>query len=86
MIKKKKKTRNKYLKLNSYFVVNAMCSYLLGTSLTAQWAYDEGKRKESNQVALPSMLKYISMSIIHGGKEEQNKKKVKRRNVRNNIY
>ena len=29
----------------SYFVMKAMLSYLLGTSQSTHWAYDNGKRK-----------------------------------------
>ena len=43
-----------YLKLNNYFVLNTMLSCLLGTSQSTHWAYDKGKRKKFNQIALPS--------------------------------
>lgn len=43
------------LKIN-YFVMKATLSYLLGTSQSTHWAYEKGKRKKPNQIALSEML------------------------------
>ena len=70
------------LKIN-YFVMKATLSHLLGTSQSTHWAYEKGKRKKPNQIALSEMLNISPCLPFMVAKKNGRKRRCRKENKKN---